>query len=195
MLTFRMLPTLLFRNLAGDPISLNKSEPRSPPSQHLFSIGPLMPVTECGFQGSPGVSTLKLIQYGPTLSVQVGFDPSFTIARGSQPHLPGPPRLAVVDTGATISCIDTELALSLRLPLVGTQRFGGIDGLSDRPMHLAQIVVPDLNYTIYGGFAAVDLIAGGQPHAVLLGRSFLRAFRMIYDGRTGGVVIENESPH
>ena len=60
-------------------------------------------------------------------------------------------------------------------------------------MHLAQIYIPVLEATIYGQFAAVDLVEGGQLHGVLLGRSFLQRFRMIYDGRNGGVIIENDS--
>ena len=56
--------------------------------------------------------------------------------------------------------------------------------------HLAQIYVPGLEHTIYGSFAGVHLIAGGQPHRVLIGRSLLQAFRMEYDGRTGEVVLE-----
>ena len=60
-------------------------------------------------------------------------------------------------------------------------------------MHLAQIYIPELDFSIYGGFAAIGLIDGGQLHKVLIGRDFLLKFRMIYDGRTGKVVIENES--
>ena len=56
-------------------------------------------------------------------------------------------------------------------------------------MHMAQIHVPALAFTIYGVFAAVDLIAGGQPHQALIGRTLLRHCRMEYDGLTGGVVI------
>ena len=109
------------------------------------------------------------------------------------PTLPSDRIPAVVDTGATISCIDTVRVETLNLPFVGMRDFAGIAGSSRRPMHLAQITIPDLGFYIYGEFAAVDLIAGGQPHEVLLGRNFLRAFRMIYDGRTGEVIIENDS--
>jgi hypothetical protein len=34
----------------------------------------------------------------------------------------------------------------------------------------------------WGAFAGVELRAGGQPHGVLLGRSFLNQCIMIYDG-------------
>ena len=91
------------------------------------------------------------------------------------------------------SCIDTNLVKALNLPFVDRRDFGGIDGASERPIHLAQIEIPDLAFTIYGRFAAVNLVEGGQSHEVLLGRNFLIRFRMVYDGRSGEVIIENES--
>lgn len=44
-----------------------------------------------------------------------------------------------------------------------------------------------------GAFAGVDLKAGGQIHSALIGRTFLRHFKMIYDGRTGTVSLSNDS--
>jgi hypothetical protein len=38
-------------------------------------------------------------------------------------------------------------------------------------------------------FAGVDLLAGGQSHVPLIGRSLLRSFRMLYEGDTGTVTI------
>ena len=54
-------------------------------------------------------------------------------------------------------------------------------------MHLAQIHVPDVNFTIYGEFAGVHLRAGGQPHDALIGRDFLQHFTMTYNGYSGSV--------
>jgi len=154
-----------------------------------------MPTTSCGFPPAPGhSSSQQLEQWGPTLSVLVGFDPQFRAGSDTPPKLPSTLIPALVDTGAAISCIDTNLVKSLNLPLVGTQKFSGMAGSSDRTMHLAQIRVPTLNANIYGDFAAVDLLAGGQPHALLLGRSFLSHFRITYDRRSGDVIIENETP-
>ncbi len=56
-------------------------------------------------------------------------------------------------------------------------------------MHLGQIFIPRLQFTIFGQFAGVNLIAGGQGHHALIGRTFLKNFTMFYDGRTGEVVI------
>ena len=147
-----------------------------------------MPIVSCGF---PNIE--QLIQYGPTVRVRVGFDPNFRPVSGNLPDLPQEQIAALVDTGATLSCIDTSLIGSLDLPVVGEEDFSGIAGSSKHSMHLAQIRIADLAITLYGRFAAVDLFAGGMPHSVLLGRTFLQYFRMSYEGRTGNVIIENES--
>lgn len=57
-------------------------------------------------------------------------------------------------------------------------------------MHLAQIFVPALSFTLYGMFAGVHLAAGGQEHFALIGRDFLRHFIMRYDGGTGAVSLQ-----
>lgn len=151
-----------------------------------------MPVASCGFSDTPNLSGSALLeQHGPTLQVRVGLDTSFNPDHGLAPELPQDIFNALVDTGAAISCIDINLAASLDLPFVGTSKFGGAAGISDHPVVLAQIQIPDLSHCLYGTFAAVDL--SGQPHLVLLGRNLLRSYRMIYDGRTGQVTIENIS--
>lgn len=70
-----------------------------------------MPLVECGFTAQPET----LVQYGPTMDVRVGFDPAFNPGSGSRPQLPEDSILALVDTGATISCIDTSLVARLNL--------------------------------------------------------------------------------
>ena len=59
-------------------------------------------------------------------------------------------------------------------------------------MYLAQIYVNALGFTIWGAFAGVDLAAGGQVHNALIGRTFLRHFTMVYEGRSGTVTIHND---
>ena len=151
-----------------------------------------MPSTRCGFidipDGAPGHALLA--RYGPTVHVNIGFDEDF------RPEADGPtPRpgvigvQALVETGATTSCIDSVLAGELSLPVVDRQRIGGVGGEHEVNMHLAQIHVPNLDHIIYGEFAGVHLTAGGQPHRAILGRTFLRRFLMVYEGHTGTVTI------
>jgi gag-polyprotein putative aspartyl protease len=154
-----------------------------------------MPLTKCGFNSSPNDPTLGaqlLIQYGPTLIVSIGFDPNYNPATPTVLPIPGIVGVdALVDTGASESCIDSLLAAQLNLPVVDKRPISGIHGKEEVNMHLAQIYVPALAYTIYGAFAGVHLVAGGQTHKALLGRTFLRRFRLIYEGDTGSVTISS----
>lgn len=133
-----------------------------------------------------------LVSLGPTLMVQIGFDPSFRSENLMHPNLPQRQYPALVDTGATESCIDSALARDLGLPIVDRKVVAGIQGESEFNVHIAQIHISDLDYTIYGRFTGVHLNTGGQPHSSLIGRTFLRNFTMIYEGRTGTVIISND---
>ena len=152
-----------------------------------------MPTTKCGFDDQTGQSGRDVLAlYGPTLFVQIGFDPGSRPIDGSNPNLPPDRHPALVDTGATESCIDSELALVLNLPVVDRQKVAGVHGADTVNVHLAQIHVPSLDFTVYGRFAGVHLRAGGQPHFALIGRTFLQNFTMTYEGRTGNVILSND---
>lgn len=148
--------------------------------------------TKCGFDTGPqGSGADLLILNGPTLLVDIGFDPAYTAATTTVP-VPGIKALhALVDTGATESCIDNLLAATLKLPVVDRRPVAGIGGSHMANMYLAQVHVPTLNFTIYGAFAGVDLAAGGQAHSALIGRTFLRHFTMVYEGQTGTVTLSS----
>ena len=152
-----------------------------------------MPTTNAGFSDGQGITgRTALAAYGPTLNVQVGFDPQFEPDTGDQPLLPQSLWPALVDTGAALSCVDSQLATHLGLPIVDREPVSGAHGAQDVNVHVAQIFVPELNATILGRFHAVHLTAGGQPHSALIGRSFLMDFTMVYEGTTGTVTISNE---
>src|SRR5271157_1606926 len=153
--------------------------------------------TKCGFdsvQGGASGSEL-LVSLGPTLAVDIGFDPTFHPAQLATGKLPVPGIKGVhglVDTGAIESCIDNLLAAQLNLPIVDRRMIAGIAGSHQVNVYLAQVHVPALTYTIFGAFAGVDLKAGGQVHSALIGRTFLRAFTMVYEGRTGTVSLSSD---
>lgn len=149
-----------------------------------------MPGVDCGFADRPGQSgRATLVRFGPSLPVEIGFDPSYRPNAGVRPNLPQDQLPALVDTGALQSCIDSALAISLNLPIVDRQTVAGVHGSGDVNMHLAQIYLPALNFAVYGTFAGVHLIAGGQPHYALIGRTFLQNFTMVYEGKTGAVTL------
>jgi predicted aspartyl protease len=152
-----------------------------------------MSETNCGFEDVKGGASGSdlLVSRGPTLLVDIGFDPAHDVnsSTASVPTAGLKGVEALVDTGATTSCIDTILASQLNLPIIDRQAISGAGGQHMANVYLAQIYIPSLNRTIVGTFAGVDLRAGGQPHSALIGRTFLRHCKMEYDGISGSVKI------
>src|SRR5262245_47477459 len=87
--------------------------------------------TLCGFKDTPQAPARGLlVGIGPTLLVKIGFDPDYDPAKPGIPKLPDPPFPALVDTGATESCIDSGLAMRLNLPIVDRRKISGVHGAS-----------------------------------------------------------------
>lgn len=148
-----------------------------------------MAEVNCGFSDTPTSSGSSLLtNLGPTLAVDIGFDAKYTTGIPAAGIIGV---VALVDTGATECCIDNLLAVELSLPLVDKRPIAGSNGQHMANVYLAQIHVPTLGCTITGKFAGVDLAAGGQMHKALIGRTFLRNFKMIYEGKTGVVKISH----
>jgi predicted aspartyl protease len=151
--------------------------------------------TKCGFDSGPaGAGCDLLVSLGPTLRVNIGFDPNHDpIANPHGVPIPGITDVnALVDTGASECCIDSLLAAQLNLPLVNRRQISGVHGAHTANVYLAQVHVPTLGFTMNGLFAGVDLIAGGQVHGALIGRTLLRHFTMVYEGKTGTVSITSD---
>lgn len=148
---------------------------------------------KCGFDNIPSAPRSELLStLGPTLLVTIGFDKDWRTTSRTPP-VAGMQRVeALVDTGASENCIDALVATQVGLPVVDRRPMGGVGGKHRVNMYLAQIHVPTLSLTIWGVFAGVALAAGGQTHKALIGRTFLKHFTMVYEGRTGTVTIHNE---
>jgi len=157
-----------------------------------------MPDANCGFDGrtqSPAEAPKLLVVLGPSLTVDIGFDPTFDPAKtGTHPTPQLKAVRALVDTGATSSCIDADVAAALNLPIIDRRQIAGVGGVHEVNFHVGQIYVPELDHTLYGLFAGVALSAGGQFHVALIGRDFLQHMTMNYDGLTGRVTITRQSP-
>jgi len=163
-----------------------------------------MPIADCGFPPLtvvPGsnprqvvLGSRMLVDKGPTTSVQIGFtpdlfhaDPNIVQAAKQSVLNQSPPTLveALIDSGASDSCIDESLAVELGLPLVNRVQAAGVGGGHEFNVYLGYIRIVALNYVQYGRFMGVLLQDGGQPHHVLLGRSLLKDMILVYDGRDG----------
>ena len=146
-----------------------------------------------GLDEEPNLSPRDtIVRDGPTLYVEIGFDPAFEPTSATGPNLPTSQWPALVDTGALESCIDSTLAEQLGLPIVDRQLVAGAHGAAEVNFHFAQIHVPAFGYTVYGTFAGVHLARGGLKHRALLGRTFLTDFTMMYAGRAGVVTLSDD---
>lgn len=146
-----------------------------------------MPIVDAGFAKPDGTPDHQLLfQFGPTAQVTVGH---FAPDSDAPAQAPTKTVLALIDTGACQSCIDTDLAKELQLPVIDTQKIAGASGASDHDVFLAHIGISALEFVQYGRFTGVNLKAGGQQHEVLLGRTFLQNCILIYDGLRGQVTI------
>ena len=145
-----------------------------------------MTTVSCGFENNPG----RLVRIGPTLVAEIGYDPNFRPGVQSRPAIPTAPYDALVDTGALVTCIDVDLADELNLSVAGqSASVAGVLGPGEMPRYRATIHLPDLNATFSGFIIGARLAAGSQRHSVIIGRDFLRRFRMVYDGPTGAVTL------
>jgi predicted aspartyl protease len=152
-----------------------------------------LPVIEAGFCGAPDPKAADaLVQFGPTILVDTGWDQQFNYASIPLQSLPasGSTNIpALVDTGACESCIDEALAQNLGLPMVDRQVVAGVGGQLTVNVYLAHLSCAAIGHLMYGRFSGVHLTTGGQPHRAVIGRTFLQGLLMIYDGANGSVQL------
>jgi predicted aspartyl protease len=98
---------------------------------------------------------------------------------------------ALIDTGATMSCIDDQLAQQLGLPLINQVQSPGVHGSAPLNVYLAYLLIPSLSVAQTGEFIGANMAAGGQFHRALLGRTLLQNMLLVYDGRSGSVKLAN----
>jgi hypothetical protein len=139
----------------------------------------------CGFSGT-GASDV-LIERGPTIYVDIGFDPTWRQGRIPAAKKRNVP--ALVDTGALESFIDCDLATQLDLPISDRREISGSRGRHEVDVYTGQVYVPAFEFTVYGQFAGVYLSSGGTDFRVLIGRTFLKYFTLTYNGPTGHVTL------
>lgn len=127
-----------------------------------------------------------LVRLGPVIPVKI--EP-YTERESDPEDLPEATYQALIDTGATRSSIDLNLAKSIGLTPIGNVEMIGIGGKVNALRYLAQLHIPALHCTLHGEFAGVDLPEGETQIRALLGRDILRHFSFNYDGATGNLSL------
>ena len=135
---------------------------------------------------------------GPVLPVQVEV-PSALAAQlqHAGQALPTPVAgFALIDTGASVSCVDAAVIQQLGVQPVGTAQVGTAGGPQSQAIYPARLVFPgtnippvDFNHLI-GSNLSGQIVAGHQgPLIVLLGRDILQHFVVIYNGPAGSFTL------
>lgn len=97
--------------------------------------------------------------------------------------------VALVDTGASLTVINPELAQSYRLRQTGFAKVSAVGSLGDYPRYAACIKFVGNNLK---GFEIIPVVGCKLPQqsiSCLIGRDLMRRWKFTYDGRTGEFTI------
>lgn len=91
------------------------------------------------------------------------------------------PLHGIIDTGASCICVDAWVVKQLGLPASNRVPMEMADGRREMStVYTARMSIPDLGFDDYVPVHAVEMER--RSHRVLLGRSFLKAYIVNYDG-------------
>jgi len=151
-----------------------------------------MPVYEGEFRTQAGQPVPGgLLRNGPVLPVEIAVPSAlsrFLSARNQQ--IPGPVAgFALIDTGATRSCVDNQVISSLNVNPIGITTLGTARGRSQHHLYPAKFSFPAMRFEIeFGSVVGVDLSGQGvgkMQIIALIGRDVLSRCILIYHGIKG----------
>jgi hypothetical protein len=146
-----------------------------------------------GFDGKPvKISpSVALFRKGPALPVVLMPHPAFAQAlQAAGKPIPAPVQgLALIDTGATTTCIDGESAKSMGLAANGLARMASASHTSsDCLTYPVQLAFPVWNLQLECA-KAMGVRIKNQGFIVLVGRDLLQNRVMLYNGADGAVTL------
>jgi predicted aspartyl protease len=135
--------------------------------------------------------TLQIVSGGPLVDIKVGVsqERENALQRAGQP-IPAPVQLrAVIDTGASCTCVDPQALLSLALTATGTTPIHtpSTQGIAhDAASYDVSITLmhPELDLWL-GTVPIVESQLGLMGIQALLGRDVLESCLLVYNGETG----------
>lgn len=134
-----------------------------------------------------------LISDGPVLQIQIGVtldEMDFASVSGEPVSRPLKIR-ALIDTGASLTVINPEVANRCRLRQTGFQLLSAAGSEGRYPSFSASISFPGSSLR---GFDPVPVVACKLPRqsiACLIGRDLMARWSLEYDGRTGEVTVRD----
>ena len=136
-------------------------------------------------------SGTALMQRGPIVQVTIGVEQNIAQQLLSQGiPLPQPvPGVALIDTGATSTCIDEEVAKQLNLPVIDV-----VSIASASHAYAKQNVYPSLIEVVgiaikFNALRAIGVPLVNQGIHVLIGRDLLQHCTLFYNGMIGSFTL------
>ena len=132
-----------------------------------------------------------LLQRGPVVHVSITAEESVSKALAQQGQTPPPPKTGwgLIDTGASNTCVDDQLAQDLRLPVIDVVTVSSASHESTQQnVYPVQIAIPGLRLNLQAP-KAIGAALAAQGLAVLIGRDVLQRCIFIYNGPAGSITI------
>jgi predicted aspartyl protease len=134
-----------------------------------------------------------LLQEGPHIPILVSAT-RFEVEEGKAVGLEFPewPLKALIDTGASVTIINPEIAKTCKLRWTGSARIVAVGGMAGEfPEHAAAISFPGTKLRSFDAIRVVACPIVRRPFSCLIGRDILQKFQFVYDGRTGDVEMHD----
>lgn len=133
---------------------------------------------------------VALQQRGSVIEVTVGVEQNMAKALAQQgKSVPQPkPGYALIDTGASVTCIDEQVAADLGLPVVDVGKMSSASH-EGHPCNLypAQITIPPI--LTFQAPRAMGAKIVGQGFVAIIGRDVLQGCVFIYNGGAGQITL------
>jgi predicted aspartyl protease len=97
---------------------------------------------------------------------------------------------ALIDTGASLTVINPEIVRTCGLQPIGFSRISSPAHIADYPQYSATISFPESSLKPLALVPVVAIPIRGSSVSCLLGRNVLRRWRIICDGRTGDIEVQ-----
>jgi len=138
--------------------------------------------------GAPAAGSVPelLRSKGALIQVRIGNASVIAAKMREQGSQVPPPKaiMAMIDTGASISAIDSSVAASLGLSQTGSVQVGGVGGVSQQPVFAAAIEFTDPVIS-YDPLSLSGASLGAPDFQLLIGRNILCQMILTYDGPRG----------
>ena len=154
-----------------------------------------MPIHNQFISAGPGQppNPQALLEVGACLVAEVHVPPQIAevLEKEGTPVPASQSGIALIDTGATISCVHEPLLADLGLKPVGVVNSGTAAGPIQQSLYMARLIFPVIGWTVDLQVAGVDLtgqtppLDPPQPIIALLGRNLLSQALLIWNGPGG----------